>query len=145
MKDDGHEWLFWLPAITWLPAGITLWGMSYGANEPPAWFAILAATIFAPCGLPLALGCRQIARIGHLRWAWACMIGFGVLTLAGPFVPGIAGLLLTLLLAPALGLAVWAGARWLAPYYPAVAACAAVPFLAFALALLAGGVWPLLR
>ena len=138
-------WHFWLPAVAWLPAGITLWGMTYAPNEPPAWFAILAASVFAPCGLPLALGCRRIARLGHLHWAWACMIGFGVLTLAAPVIPGIAGWLLTFLLAPALGLAVWTGARWLAPDYPIVAACAAMPFLALALAVFAGVAWMFLQ
>ncbi len=73
------------------------------------------------------------------------MIGFGVLTLAAPFMPGIAGLLLTLFLAPGLGLAVWTGARWLAPHYPAVAASVAAPFLALALALLLGAVWMFLQ
>ena len=111
----GHGWLFLIVVGAVLSLGITLWlTIAYGADNPPIWFAVLAAAALALCGMPLALGCRQIARLGHPSWAWAFMIGCCPIILAAPIVPGAAGFLVALLLALTLGCAVCAGALALA-------------------------------
>ncbi|MCY4318608.1 MAG: hypothetical protein OXE76_05325 [Alphaproteobacteria bacterium] len=49
----------------------------------------LAVTV--PCGLPLALGCRRLWRLGYRRAAWAASIGLGVLTVWAVLVAGLLG------------------------------------------------------
>ena len=77
---------FWILALLWLPAGIAaaaavrLPAGGEAAAEPGAWFAMAAHTVFslavvAPCGLPLALGCRRLWRLGYRQGAWWAGIG----------------------------------------------------------------------
>ena len=90
---------FWALALLWLPAGVVaqalvrfapglvdtsgagLFGLVMGAGS---------LVFVAPCGLPLALGCRRLRRLGYrraARWAW---IGLGAVTVAASVVAGAA-------------------------------------------------------
>ena len=42
----------------------------------------------APCGLPLALGCRRLWWLGHWGTAWSAGIGLGAVTVAVSLVAG---------------------------------------------------------
>ncbi len=61
----------WLPALLWLPGGIIAEevlraGSVYGMMTP---LAVLELSAVAPCGLPLALACRRLARSGGVGLA----------------------------------------------------------------------------
>lgn len=117
---------FWLAALLWLPAGIVATAVvrfgadAWPATEPGAWIAMavmsLQSLVFvAPCGLPLALACRRLWRLGHGRVAWAAGIGLGTVTVAASLGAGLlgpAGILAfaSVLSAPA-WIAVWRLAR----------------------------------
>ena len=78
---------FWVLALLWLPAGVVAqaavrFGARMGASgDPHMWPALLAAAgslvLVAPCGLPLALGCRRLWRLRYRRGAWVAGIGLG--------------------------------------------------------------------
>ena len=56
-----------------------------GAQPPGMWvmtilMAVLSLVFVAPCGLPLALGCRRLWRLGFRRAAWWAGIGLGAVT-----------------------------------------------------------------
>jgi len=59
----------------------------------------------APCGLPLALGCRRLWRLGYRRDAWTAGVLLGVFTAAATLVAGLLGLI---------AVAVYAASWWLA-------------------------------
>ena len=72
---------FWALALLWLPAGVVAQGLvrlvpetgpQGGAGLTPAMLPVLAGSLVlvAPCGLPLALGCRRVWRLGYRRGAW---------------------------------------------------------------------------
>ena len=68
----------------------------------------------APCGLPLALGCRRLRRLGYrrgARWAW---IGLGAVTVAASVVAGLLGPIAIAVYAIVLSLPVWVAWWWLA-------------------------------
>ena len=59
----------------------------------PAMLLMTAGSLvfFAPCGLPLVLGCRRVWWLGYRRgagWAW---IGLGAVTVAASVVAGLLG------------------------------------------------------
>ena len=61
---------FWLLALVWLPAGVVAvtlvrFGTTAGFAMHPADLPMAAASLalVAPCGLPLALGCRKLWRL----------------------------------------------------------------------------------
>ena len=70
----------------------------------------------APCGLPLALGCRRVWRLGYRRAAWAAGIGLGAVTVAAFLVAGLLGPIAIAVYAAVLSLPVWLAwwclARW---------------------------------
>ena len=66
----------------------------------------------APCGLPLALGCRRW-RLGHRRAAWTAGIGLGAVTVAASLVAGLLGPVAIAVYAAVLSLPVWAAWWWL--------------------------------
>lgn len=68
----------------------------------------------APCGLPLALGCRRLWRLGYRRTAWTTGVALGVLTVAASLVAGLLGPIAIAVYAVVLSGPVWAGAWWLA-------------------------------
>ena len=112
---------FWPLALLWLPAGIVAqaalrFGPSAGAfadaGEAMAALGSLAVTV--PCGLPLALGCRRLWRLGYRRAAWTAGIGLGVLTVLATVVAGLLGPVAIAIGAAVLSLPVWIAWLWLA-------------------------------
>ncbi|MYI23048.1 MAG: hypothetical protein F4043_10120 [Gammaproteobacteria bacterium] len=122
---DGRAWIarhgFWPLALLWLPAGVVAqaalrFGPSAGAfadsGEAMAALGSLAVTV--PCGLPLALGCRRLRRLGYRRAAWAAGIALGVLTVWATVVAGLLGPVAIAICAAVLSLPVWIAWLWLA-------------------------------
>ena len=67
---------FWALALLWLPAGVVVQalvrflpetGTQVGPGLSAAMLPMLAGSLVlvAPCGLPLALGCRRVWRLGN--------------------------------------------------------------------------------
>ncbi|MDE0082489.1 MAG: hypothetical protein OXT72_07565 [Gammaproteobacteria bacterium] len=118
-----ERWRFWLLALLWLPVGVAAtfairFAPGTGAAEALMWlpmFLMSAASlvVVAPCGLPLALGCRRLWRQGYRRAAWASGIGLGAVTVAASLVAGLLGPVAILLYAVVLSLPVWAAGWWL--------------------------------
>ena len=116
-----RRWGFWALALLWLPGGVTaLAAVRFApAAEFSAWLtqALMSARSLvpvAPCGLPLALGCRRLWRLGHRRSAWAAGIVLGTLTVPAATLAGLLGPLGIAACATVLALPVWAVALWLA-------------------------------
>ena len=109
---------FWVLALLWLPVGlITTAVVRFGA-QPGFWMSIPMAMLslvpVAPCGLPLALGCRWLWRLGYRRDAWTAGIILGTVTVATSLVAGLLGPIAIALYAVILSLPVWAASWWLA-------------------------------
>ena len=116
---------FLVLALLWLPAGVVAQalvrflpetGPPADAGLSPAMLPMLAGSLVlvAPCGLPLALGCRRVWRLGYRRgggWTW---VGLGAVTVAASVVAGLLGPIAIALYAIVLSLPVWAAWRWLA-------------------------------
>ena len=122
---DGRGWIarhgFWPLALLWLPAGVVAqaavrFGPSAGAfadaGEAMAALGSLAVTV--PCGLPLALGCRRLRRLGYRRTAWRCWVGLGALTVWATVVAGLLGPVAIAISAAVLSLPAWIAWLWLA-------------------------------
>ena len=118
-----ERWRFWLLALLWLPVGLAAtatirFAPGAGAAEALMWLpmflmSVASLVVVAPCGLSLALGCRQLWRQGYRRGAWAAGIGLGAVTLAASMVAGLLGPVAILLYAVVLSLPVWATGWWL--------------------------------
>ena len=67
----------------------------------------------ASCGLPLALGCRRLWRLGFHGAAWMAGIGLGAITVAASLVAGLLGPLAIAIYAALLSLPVWVAWWWL--------------------------------
>ena len=67
----------------------------------------------APCGLPLALGCQRLWRLGYRRTAWTAGVVLGVVTVAASLVAGLLGPLAIAVYAVILSLPVWVAGWWL--------------------------------
>ena len=122
---DGRMWIlrrgFWLLALLWLPAGVTAqaairFGASGGAflNSGELLAALGSLVPVALCGLPLALGCRSVWRLGYRRSAWVTGIVLGVLTVASAVFAGLLGPVAIAAWAVLLSLPVWIARFWLA-------------------------------
>ena len=107
---------FWALALLWLPAGVVAQAALRFApatgDAPGVAFAMLAegAGSLAPaalCGLPLALGCRRLWRLGRRRGAWLAGTGLGAVTVAATVVAGLLGPAAVAVSALALSLPVW--------------------------------------
>ena len=116
---------FWALALLWLPAGVVAQalvrflpetGAQAGPGLSPTMLPMLAASlvVVAPCGLPLALGCRRVWRLGYRRGAGWTWIGLGAGTVAVSVVAGLLGPVAIAVYAIALSLPVWGAWRWLA-------------------------------
>ena len=116
---------FWPLALLWLPAGVVAqaavrFGPEHGLLEAggmvPAMLLMTAGSLVlvAPCGLPLALGCRRLWRLGYRRGAWWAGIALGAVTVAASLVAGLLGPVAIALYAAGLSLPVWIAWRWLA-------------------------------
>ena len=68
----------------------------------------------APCGLPLALGCRRLWHLGYRRGAWWAGIGLGAVTVAASLLAGLLGPLAIAIYAAVISLPVWIAWWWLA-------------------------------
>ena len=115
---------FWALALLWLPAGVVATAAvrflpETGSPETAGmWLPMLlmsagSLVLVAPCGLPLALACRRVWRLGYRRSAWAAGIGLGVVTVAASLVAGLLGPIAIAVYAAALSLPVWIAWRCL--------------------------------
>ena len=122
---DGRRWIarhgFWLVALLWLPAGVVAqaalrFGPSaVGFADAGAFLAALGSlALAAPCGLPLALGCRRLKRLGYRRGAWVAGIVLGALTVLATLVAGLLGPVAIIVCATVLSLPAWGAWLWLA-------------------------------
>ena len=68
----------------------------------------------APCGLPLALGCRRVWRLGYRRSAWLAGAGLGAVTVGSALLAGLLGPVAIAVYAVVLSLPVWLAWWWLA-------------------------------
>ena len=108
---------FWALALLWLPAGVVASAVVRFGTESATWMSMLMAmgslVPVAPCGLPLALGCRRLWRLGYRRTAWTAGVGLGAVTVAASLVAGLLGPIAIALYAVTLSLPVWAAWWWL--------------------------------
>lgn len=114
---------FWPLALLWLPVGVAAQAMvrfvpAGGlAGDPYPWTEALAAAgsllLVAPCGLPLALGCRRLWRLRYRRAAWVVGMGLGTATVAASLVAGLLGPVAIAMYAIVLSLPVWGTWWWL--------------------------------
>ena len=123
-RERTGRWRFWALALLWLPAGLVVqaivrFGADFGpAAEPAMWLAtvpMLAVSLLpvAPCGLPLALGCRRLWRLGYRRGAWVAGIVLGAATVAAALVAGLLGPVAIVVYAIVLSVPVWIAWYWL--------------------------------
>ena len=94
-------------ALLWLPAVIAATAVFRGMGvpvEPQAWLSLV---FVAPCGLPLALGCRRLWQLGYRRAAWWAGIGLGAVTALASLVAGLLGPLAIAVYAAIISLPVW--------------------------------------
>ena len=118
---------FWALALLWLPAGVVATAMvrflpetvspeAAGMRLQMLLMSAGSLVFVAPCGLPLALGCRRVWRLGYRRAAWAAGIGLGTVTVAASLVAGLLGPIAIAVHAAVLSLPVWIAwwclARW---------------------------------
>ena len=108
---------FWALALLWLPAGVVASAVVRFGTESATWMSMLMSAgslvPVAPCGLPLALGCRRLWRLGYRRTAWTAGVGLGAVTVAASLVAGLLGPIAIALYAVTLSLPVWASSWWL--------------------------------
>ena len=114
---------FWALALLWLPVGVVAQALvrfAPGLVDGPGGglFDLLmgagSLVLVAPCGLPLALGCRRVWRLGYRRgaqWAWTSL---GAFTVAATVVAGLLGPIAIAVYAIVLSLPVWLAWWWLA-------------------------------
>ena len=114
---------FWPLALLWLPAGMAAQAAVrfVPAGGPPSdpypWPEALVAVgsliLIAPCGLPLALGCRRLWRLRYRRVAWMVGMGLGIVTVAASLVAGLLSPIAIAIYAIVLSLPVWGTWWWL--------------------------------
>ena len=63
--------------------------------------------VVAPAGLPLALACRRLCRLGHARAAWAAFAVLAPATVAASLLAGLLGPLAIAVCAAVLSAPVW--------------------------------------
>ena len=111
---------FWPLALLWLPAGVMAQAaVRFGpsavgfADSGEALAALGSLAVAVPCGLPLALGCRRLWRLGYRRGAWATAIGLGAATIPATLFAGLLGPVALAAWAVLLSLPVWIAWLWL--------------------------------
>ena len=128
-RMDGRGWIrrhgFWPLALLWLPAGIVAQAAvrfgpdAVAAGTPESWLAAMAMeglslAPLVPCGLPLALGCRRLWRLGYRRGAWIAGVTLGAVTVMVTLPAGLLGPLAIAALAVVISVPVWIVWWWLA-------------------------------
>ena len=122
---DGREWMtrlgLWFLALLWLPAGVAVqgavrfgWPHAAFGNSGELLAALDSLAPVAACGLPFALGCRRLWRLGYRRAAWATGAGLGALTIPVAVLAVLPGPLAIAAGAVLLSLPVWIAWWWLA-------------------------------
>ncbi len=108
--------IFFIAALLWLPVGLILSallrGFGFGSGpDVPAMASLLAPllslVVVAPAGLPLALACRQLRRLGYVRATWVAAAVLAPATVAAALVAGLLGPLAIAFYAVILSLPVW--------------------------------------
>ena len=109
---------FWPLALLWLPAGFAVQAAVRFelSGEPAMWLAAAAQSLVVamPLGVPLALGCRWLWRLGHRGAAWTAGFGLAAVTVAAGLFAGLLGPLALAACAAVLSLPVWIACFWLA-------------------------------
>ena len=108
--------VFFIVALLWLPLGLILsallrgFGFDAGLGVPPI-ASLLAPLrsliVVAPAGLPLALACRRLRRLGYVRTTWVAAAVLAPATVAASLVAGLLGPLAIATYAVILSLPVW--------------------------------------
>ena len=113
--------LFWAAALLWMPAGLVASAaIRFGSDAAPDELVTAIAmgasslVVAAVCGLPLALACRRLGRLGHPRLAWIGGAVLGVATVAASLPAGLFGPPGIAVVAVLLSLPVWISTYWLA-------------------------------
>ena len=108
------QYRFWLLALLWLPAAVAATAAVRFAGGPLASAdfgpALLSLVPVAFCGLPLALACRRLRRLGYRRTAWVAGAGLGAATVAASLPAGLLGPLAIAVSAILISLPAWAAA-----------------------------------
>ena len=123
-RGFNRRWRFWALALLWLPAGVVAVaaGRFAGDGGSAAELAmrllmvpvmVVSLVPVAPCGLPLALGCRRLWRLGYRRTAWTVGIGLGAATVVASLVAGLLGPVAIAVYAAVLSVPVWIAWYWL--------------------------------
>ena len=118
---------FYAAALLWLPAGVLVSAairfgpasLAPGEGATVALMALPSLIVAAVCGLPLALACRRLGRLGHARAAWIGGIVLGVATVAASLLAGLFGPPGIAIVAVVLSLPVWIAVFWLRRKTPA--------------------------
>ena len=116
---------FWPLALLWLPAGVVAQAAvrfgpaTDGPPDPAMWaatvlMAVSSLAVAASCGVPLALGCRRLWRLGYRRGAWWAEVVLGALTVAASVFAGLLGPVAIAVCAAIFSLPAWAAWWWLA-------------------------------
>ena len=113
--------LFYVVALLWLPAGVVIsaavrfgWpSAAPGDGLSMALTALASLAVAAPCGLPLALACRWLGRMGYRRAAWLAGVALGAVTVAASLPAGLFGPVGIAIAAVLLSLPAWIAALWL--------------------------------
>ncbi len=108
-------WRFFVVGLLWLPVGVALSALVRGLGftaAPGPWptMALMLASslvVVAPAGLPLALACRQLRRLGYVRVTWAAIAVLAPATVAASLLAGLLGPLAIAVYAALLSLPVW--------------------------------------
>lgn len=103
--------LFWVIALTWLPAGIFLtalirFGLSVFEDKGGDGEILLLA-ISAACGLFLALACGKLWRHGRKISVYICALILGPISILGVLIAGLLGPLMMLAYAMVISLPAW--------------------------------------
>ena len=112
--------LFWAAALLWLPAGVVAsaairfgpTAVSPGDLLTAMAMASSSLVVASVCGLPLALACRRLGRLGHPRLAWVGGAALGIATVAASLLAGLFGPLGIAVAALVLSAPVWIAVVW---------------------------------
>ena len=122
-RNEGRG--FWALALCWLPVGVLVQAavrfVSQAGGVPESGTLVMVAimsvpslVVLAPCGLPLALGCRRLWRLGRRLTAWWLGVSLGALTVAASVFAGLLGPVAIAVVALLASGPVWAAGWWMA-------------------------------